>query len=99
MRMQIRCCCRPEIVIGTVDVPDNTKKGDQVTFTTTMLETVVLTVDRINCNPEDVNPYTVHKEPGYQLNYYNRHSFLALRSDDKPEQQLAQINGFEAYQK
>ena len=33
MRMEVRCCCQPQKLLGTVEVPDGTKSREFVPFT------------------------------------------------------------------
>lgn len=32
MRLEVRCCCQPQKLLGTVEVPDDTRRGQNVTW-------------------------------------------------------------------
>jgi len=86
MRMQVRCCCQPTKLLGTVEVPDMTLRSDHVSFGLVghlgdnHVETLTLPLARI---ANEWTEWTAVKAEGVDIETLRRiPSFIEAAHDD-----------------
>lgn len=88
-RFNVRCCCQPQKILGTLDLP-TTNKTQRLT-TRSVIRPMVLKQDDVIPANTTIEHHTI------QLRIYNRDDGveeLSVYSDDKPVEYWRQFIGF-----
>jgi hypothetical protein len=93
-RINIRCCCTPGLVLGTVEVDDNVRVCQPITFQLTDGSTLTLVVreawQSTYCSPE----MEAYAEPSVLAEWKQDRRELALHSNDTPLERVRLIPSF-----
>jgi len=94
MRMHIRCCCTPGLVLGAVDVDNNVRVDQPIPFRLTDGSSLTLFVKEAwqstYCSPE----MQAYAEPSVLAEFKQDRRELALYSDDTPLERVRLIPSF-----
>jgi len=88
-RMDVRCCCRPDKLLGSVPVPDSTQVGTEVTF---HLVRAMSVVEAFRGATEFVSPERIHLVATEWSSFGQRG--VALKAEGVPVETLQRIPGF-----
>lgn len=104
MRIPIRCCCSPRLVLGTVDVHESVTEGSVVMLRDRLsarwvgeyvhADNLVLTVAVYHEHGQGWTPEMVDAYAGTDERCQLAAEQLALRSDDVSIERLRKVEGF-----
>ncbi len=87
MRVEVRCCCQPQKLLGWLDVPRDVRPGDSIRFPIVRVFGSALAGTPLRIQEHSVElPVAVFQDGSYEG--------IAFKSEETPIETLRMIRGF-----